>query len=76
MPIPLACYLLREDGEWYELGSVPEWRLSFGVFPGPSDGSVWLRWGRGKRLRFITELDPEIEPGVKPAPISGSITSK
>ena len=41
-PPDLACYLRREDGEWYELGYVRYWRLSFGVFPGPADGSVQL----------------------------------
>lgn len=38
----LACYLLREDGQWYELGNHPHWRTTFAVFPGEADGSVML----------------------------------
>ena len=38
----LNCYLLREDGEWFALGSNYQWNVSFGVFPGPPDGSVIL----------------------------------
>ncbi len=38
----LACYLLREDGEWFALGNNYQWILSFAVFPGPDDGSVRL----------------------------------
>lgn len=39
----LACYLLRDDGEWFELGdNVYQWRMSFAVFPGPADGSTRL----------------------------------
>ncbi len=98
----LACYLLREDGEWYELGDVHRWRVSFAVFPGPADGSVELvledvpvlalrlddyghdpealgrlamdivRWGNGKRMRFVSELEPEVEPGILPSPITGT----
>lgn len=99
----LLCYLLRTDGEWYELGDVPRWQSSFTTFPGPADGSVVLtaedapllglrldgyghepkvrervaadivRWACGKRFRFVTELDPEVEPDVRPSPITGSI---
>jgi len=38
----LNCYLLRKDGEWFELGNRHEWHSSFAVFPGPIDGSVRL----------------------------------
>jgi hypothetical protein len=38
----LDCYLLREDGEWYELGNHHQWGASFGVFPGWIDGSLVL----------------------------------
>ena len=38
----LACYLLREDGEWYVLGEHHRWGTAFAVFNGPSDGSVHL----------------------------------
>jgi hypothetical protein len=38
----LACYLLREDGQWYDLGTHHRWGVTFGVFPGGSDGSVML----------------------------------
>lgn len=92
--LTLACYLLREDGEWYDLGNKPEWRLSFAVFPGPADGSVMfgpedvallsmrldgdarvaadiVRWGCGKWMRFVSEFEPEVEPDVLPAPITG-----
>jgi hypothetical protein len=95
--VSVACYLRREDGAWYALGHVPEWRAAFTTFPGPADGSVWLttedthvlglrldgrvdvavdiiRWGQGKRLRFMTELDQEIEPGVLPSPITGRVS--
>lgn len=40
--VPIACYLLREDGEWYVLGSVPRWFAAFATFMGPVDGSVVL----------------------------------
>lgn len=104
---PLACYLIREDRQFYALGTNHEWRLSFGVFPGPSDGSVVLglrdvpllalrlgldsgtelfgtagpraialatsivQWADGKSFRFVSELDPDVEPGVEPTPITG-----
>lgn len=38
----LNCYLLRKDGEWFDLGMHVEWHASFAVFPGPIDGSVRL----------------------------------
>ncbi len=102
-PVSLACYLLREDGEWYELGNVPQWRISFGVFPGGIDGSTVfspedvhllslrlddygyttselkgiatniIQWSQGKSVRFMSELDPEVEPDVPPSPITGSV---
>ena len=87
---------MREDGEWYALGNMYEWRLSFAVFPGCPDGAVLLtpedtcllglrldgneplaadiiRWASGKKMWFKSELDPEIEPGVEPSPLTGSI---
>jgi hypothetical protein len=102
--VTLTCYLLREDKQYYALGHSYMWRLTFGVFPGPADGSVCLkpedapllalrldvtpsenlpvyqllelasdiiRWADGKSFRFVSEPDPEIEPGVEPAPITG-----
>lgn len=40
--IALACYLLRDDGEWYALGDHYRWGTAFAVFNGPADGSVHL----------------------------------
>ncbi len=103
MTTDLTCYLLREAGEWYELGHVRHWGLSFVAFPGPPDGSTILapedvhllglridghghdlptrmriaadivRWSIGKSVRFVTDLSPEVEPGVAPSPMTGSI---
>jgi len=112
----LECYLLRKDGQWYEMGNHHHWRSTFAAFPGETDGSVMLgpedvpllairldgygyeaavleqlaadivRWANeGKNpkgvwiddvrgsFKFVTELCPEVEPGVKPSPITGSI---
>lgn len=41
-PTPINCYLLRDDGEWYELGDIYDWSAAFATFSGPSDGSVTL----------------------------------
>ena len=30
-----------------------------------------IAWAGGKSLRFVTELDPEVEPRAPPAPITG-----
>jgi hypothetical protein len=38
----LACYLLREDGQWYDLGEHHHWHATFAVFPGGVDGSLML----------------------------------
>jgi hypothetical protein len=32
-----------------------------------------VRWGDGKRMLFVTELDPEVDPDVRPSPIMGSV---
>ncbi len=99
----LHCYLLRSDGEWYDLGHAHRWRTSFAVFPGPPDGSVTLgpddvvllglrlddyehaleerqriaadivRWADGQSFRFVSELEPEITPGVIPEPMTGGV---
>jgi hypothetical protein len=103
--VKVDCYLLRDDGEWYELGNVSLWSTAFSTFPGPADQSVVLttddiellalrlddyghdptvltrlatdivRWAQGKRFRFRTELDPQIERDVAPTPITGSARS-
>lgn len=99
----IQCYLLRDDGEFFALGTNYGWRISFAVFPGPPDGSVYLteddvtllalrleglgypldvcrrfataiiRWGSGHSMRFVSALDPEIDLGVEPSPLTGSI---
>lgn len=99
----LACYLRREDGEWFELGERHQWRTSFATFPGWPDGSTILtpedahvlalrldgyghsmetrermaadiiRWMKGQRTWFMSELNAEVEPGVVPSPITGSV---
>lgn len=38
----LTCYLLRDDGEWFAMGTRHEWETSFAMFPGPPDGSMTL----------------------------------
>lgn len=38
----LACYLLRDDGEWYALGDRHRWHFAFVTFPGPDDGATRL----------------------------------
>lgn len=58
----LACYLLRDDGKWYALGPFPYWRSSFGVFPGPADGSLQIVTPEDSRLLAL-RLD---EPGTFP----------
>ena len=112
----LACYLLREDGAWYEMGEHYRWGSAFVGFPwwdgrsvmlGPEDvrvlalcldgygyepaklerlaadivrwanegknpKAVWIDDARGK-FKFVTELDAEVEPGVLPSPITGSV---
>ena len=37
---------------------------------------AWIceRPGWSQDVRFVSELDPEIEPGIKPAPITGRLT--
>ena len=100
----LECYLRREDGVYFELGPMPEWRIAFAVFNHyivPQDTDLlarrlvtpekgfdyarclpiaraivaWIceRPGWSQDVRFVSELDPEIEPGVKPTPITGRL---
>jgi hypothetical protein len=102
--VTLECYLVREDGEYFELGSHHLWGYAFHTFPGPADLSVRLTpadaellairlfepvyalsrercariadniiaWAQGKSFRYVNELDPEIEPGIRPDPITGT----
>jgi len=100
----LECYLRREDGSYFELGPMPEWRIAFAAFNSyivPQDVDLlarrlvevskgydydrclpiaraiiaWIcnRPGWSQDIQFLSELDPEIEPGVKPVPITGGL---
>ena len=42
--LTLACYLLREDGEWYDLGNRHQWRSAIATFPGWPDGATILKF--------------------------------
>ncbi len=42
-PAPLHCYLLREDGEFYDLGYAYRWHAAFACFDGSADGKTYLR---------------------------------
>jgi hypothetical protein len=91
----IDCYLHREDGEFYDLGTNHGWAMSFRTFPGPPDGSLILnpsdlytltcrlddnealaadiiRWGAGKWIQFVTELDAIVPRDTPPSPITGS----
>lgn len=108
MTTSLHCYLLREDGEFYDLGYVYLWGVAFACFDGSADGKTYLRpedshllalrlqvsafdlptceriakdilaWAYNPKsaflrwVKFVTELDQIIEPGVLPSPITGS----
>lgn len=39
---------------------------------GKNPNAVWIDGAR-RRFKFVTELDPEVEPDVKPSPITGSV---
>lgn len=107
MPV-LQCYLQREDGEFYDLGTWHQWHTAFACFDGSADGRTYLRredahllalrlqtegldlptceriaadiiaWAFDPRrwflrwVKFVTELDQVIEPGIQPTPLTGS----
>mgnify|MGYP003385239228 CR=1 FL=1 len=54
----LACYLLREDGEWYELGNTHRWGTSLIVFPGDVSGRTWLTPEDAPTLALTLGVEP------------------